>query len=162
MASLCNKSCEGIYKWISIHMWTISIWIAWMVKQVKITPYLFTRLFPRFTRKRPKQSTPTNVNGGLSAVILSAGRSSIFCLHGTSQRLWQSRATTYQSANWQSCLNDPVFFSQKRQHIFLPRVRRFLMKVMNVTYMIILWKNNWMSLFIITIGSVFQATTNAH
>ena len=36
-----------------------SRWTAWIVIHVKITPYLFTRLWPWQTWREPKQSTPT-------------------------------------------------------------------------------------------------------
>ena len=68
-----------------------SICTARMVKHVKRTPYLFTMARPLFTLNGPKQSTPTNVNGGWSGTILSGGKSAIFCWFGLWKRRLQSK-----------------------------------------------------------------------
>ena len=58
-------------------MYATSMRTARTAKQVKMTPYLFTRLRPRRTWKG--QSIPTDVKGGRSGVWRSTGRSAIFC-----------------------------------------------------------------------------------
>lgn len=60
-------------------LWTPSMWIARIAIQVNNTPHLLTVVLPRRTRNGPKQSTPTNVKGGLSGVVLSLGMLAIFC-----------------------------------------------------------------------------------
>lgn len=59
-------------------------------RQVKMTPYLFTVVLPLLTSKGPKKSTPTQVNGGSSAEILSWGRSAIRWCPGAAFNLQQT------------------------------------------------------------------------
>ena len=67
-------------------MCATSMRTARTAKQVKMTPYLFTRLRPRRTWKG--QSIPTDVKGGRSGVWRSTGRSAIFC---SQTRPWRRR-----------------------------------------------------------------------
>lgn len=88
---LAIKRLSVIRKESVSKLYAISRCTARIARHVKMTPYLFMRARPRRTCKGPKQSTPTEVKGGLSRMMRSAGKSAIFCSQNGSCLFLQSK-----------------------------------------------------------------------
>ena len=73
-----TKRCRACMKESVCRLQVHSIWTALLDKHVNSAPYLLSSFLPSFIRKGPNMSTPQFVKGD-SSVILSVGRSAIFC-----------------------------------------------------------------------------------
>ena len=73
-----TKRCRACMKESVSRLQVHSIWTALLDKHVNSAPNLLSSFLSSFIRKGPNMSTPQFVKGD-SSVILSVGRSAIFC-----------------------------------------------------------------------------------
>ena len=71
---LAQNLTKPLIKESASRLSSFSIWTARVVRHVNKQPYRLIWVRPLFTTKGPKQSTPTNENGGLPGVTLLKGK----------------------------------------------------------------------------------------